>query len=298
MPTIITTIEDLKKVVKVNASLPWESIEPYINEAESCLGEYFSQTFLDSLENGDAFWAMAKQAVGPLAMALAIDEMSVNVGDAGITVINEREGKRSPASDSKIAAAKASLQQRAYANLSRLIHFVILKGTYDTSTCELFEELRQLLCNTMHSVMKRINIKNDYLTLFSLLPTLRNVQQQLTKVVGQELMSEMLDRTQALDVDKLTLRSLCKDYIVFQTAYLQTSMETRRQRAQADTKVEWRALVRPLYFDLTDGGNYYAEEAKTALSDIESEVARLNGEEGEDGDSRPGPTRRRHTASF
>ena len=298
MSTLITSIETLKKVVKVNASLPWESVEPYVNEAEQQLGEYFPASFVAKLTAGDPWFDFARQAVGPMALYLAIDEMAVNVGDAGITVINEREGKRAAASDSKIAAAKASLQQRACGNLSRLISYVMLKETYDVSDCPLFADLASLLCDSMHNVMKRINIRNDYITLFALLPTMRNVQRQLTKTVGDELMGELLDRSKALNADKLKLRSLCKDYIVFRTAYLHTSSQTRRQRTAADRRVEWEPTVRPLFEDVTDEGNYYDEEARTALADIVKEVARFTGTEGDDGDDCPEPKRRRHTASF
>lgn len=300
MTPLFTNIEDLKAVVKINAAMPWESIAPYVDEATMMLDDYFSSEFLQSLTATDVFWSFAKKAVGPMALYLAMDEMAVSVGDAGITVINERDGKRAPASDQKIAAAKRSLHERAMANLSRLISLVMLHGEADypqLGTCPVVLDFKGLLVNSMHSVMKRVNIMNDYVTMVRLLPLFRTVQRDLGKIVGEALIGEMTATT-ALPADKLTLRALCKDYIVFRAAYIHTSQTTRVQRSAASSArggVEWEPMIRPLFTDVEDSGNYYKEEADKALADIEAWVVAASGEG--DGAS-AGPKRLRHTARF
>lgn len=301
MNPLFTSIEQLKEVVKINAALPWESIKPYVAEGEAMLAEFFSQSFIDGLQDGDTFFAMARRAVGPMVLYLAMDEMAVSVGDAGITVINERDGKRAPASDAKIAAAKRSLYQRSMFNLSRLISFVMLSSAerYPAiADCPVVSDFDGLLVDSMHSVMKRVNICNDYVTLVRMVPLLRSAQRDLAKSVGDALMAELVAKP--TDPDKIKLRSLCKDYVVFRSAYLHTSQTTRVQRSAAATSrgaTEWEPVIRPLFEDVTDTGNYYAEEAAKALADIDVLAAAISGEN--DGDARPaGPTRLRHTAMF
>ena len=103
MNILIPDIETFKKVVKINASLPYESIEdaldiyikPYIGKsvikkAKECPESELCDRLL--------------RALGPLTLMLATDELGVMFGDSGITVSNV-QGQRSPASDTKIAAA-------------------------------------------------------------------------------------------------------------------------------------------------------------------------------------------------
>ena len=129
MITLFNNIEDLRMVVKVGASMPWSSIEPYINDAvDIYLPRHLGREVVDKITADDAeLVRLLRRAVGPLAFYLGADEMGVNIGDSGITVQNDH-GHRSPASDAKIAAAKRSMLSRGYAALSDVIDYLITKG--------------------------------------------------------------------------------------------------------------------------------------------------------------------------
>lgn len=114
MNALIPDIDTLKKVVKINSSLPYESIEPYIEDAlDIYIKPYIGKATISKAheDKGSDLYNKLLRALGPLTLMLASDELGVMFGDAGITVSNV-QGQRSPASDTKIAAAKESLFSR------------------------------------------------------------------------------------------------------------------------------------------------------------------------------------------
>ena len=125
MNALIPDIETLKKVVKINSSLPYESIEPYIEDAlDIYVKPYVGQSVIKQAltDQGSEIYSKLLRALGPLTLMLATNELGVMFGDTGITVSNV-QGQRSPASDSKIAAAKENLCFRGMQALDRLITY-------------------------------------------------------------------------------------------------------------------------------------------------------------------------------
>ena len=126
MNAFIPDIDTLKKVVKINSTLPYESIEPYIEDAlDIYIKPYIGQSVINKAKaapESDLYNKLLR-ALGPLTLMLATNELGVMFGDSGITVSNV-QGQRSPANDAKIAAAKENLRFRGMQALDRLISYL------------------------------------------------------------------------------------------------------------------------------------------------------------------------------
>jgi len=123
---IIPDIETLKEVVKVNASFPFESISIYIDDArDNYIRPFLGDELLAKVEAEEypELLPYLRRAIGPLAVMLCIPENAIVVGDSGITVQND-QGKRSVASDAKIASAMENLYARGYNGIDRLLNFI------------------------------------------------------------------------------------------------------------------------------------------------------------------------------
>ena len=264
MIQLFSNVEELRGVVKVNASLPWDSVEPYITDATDIyLRRYLGVELAESLTTDDELlMRLLRRAIGPLAMCLAADEMSVSIGDGGITVQNE-SGKRSPASDAKIAAAKKNMLSRGYAALSRVIAYLLSKGSVPEGS----PLMRQSLClvNSLESFEQVVSIDGCYVSYYELLPLMMHVQ---SKLCAQFPPVAALVGATELSSEQKSLRHMAVCHIVFHVSYLHTSNTTRQQRA-SEGRVEWRPVLRPLFVDTTDHGNYYKQEADSYLTDIE-----------------------------
>ncbi|MCR5139452.1 MAG: hypothetical protein K6B45_04740 [Bacteroidaceae bacterium] len=264
--TLFADAEDLRSVVKINASIPWSSLLPYIDSAWNIyLLRYFSAAYLDLVPETDVvFWGHARRAVGPLAVALSADEMSISIGDSGITVQND-QGKRSPASDAKIAAAKRSLILRGMAALSDLIRYALASAVYDRSGCPMLVQLQRMLVADIETFESYVSLQGDYVAFFDLLPLMRGVQERLAASIGQSLFARLLqsERTETITA----LADLCKPYVIYRCAQLHTSKTTRQQRSRVDV-VEWHPVVRPLFDDAEGDGNWYGEMADAALASV------------------------------
>ena len=117
---LIANIEDLRRTIKVNATLPFETVEPYIAYAtthylQRYIGKPLYLSMVDYVKWDvpaadnvpmDELLELCKQAIGPLAVALGTDELSIMIGDSGHTV--SKSDTKTPASDAKILLAKES----------------------------------------------------------------------------------------------------------------------------------------------------------------------------------------------
>ena len=264
--TLFTDAEAMRSVVKINASIPWSSMLPYLDSAwQMFLLSYFSASFLSGVaDNNTVFWEHVRRALGPLAVYLSADEMSISIGDSGITVQND-QGKRSPASDAKIAAAKQNLKQRGLAALSDAIRYV-LESDMDYTSCRRLKELKKLLIHDIDTFELCVSLDGNYIAFFELVPIMRGVQSNLRKDIGATLFDSLFSPDSEL---LATLGSVCRDYIAYRCAELHTTMTTRQQRGRPGA-VEWKPVLRPLYDDIEDTGNWYATMAAQALDEIHS----------------------------
>ena len=126
MNAIIPDIDTLKKVVKINATLPDEAINPYIDDAmDIYLTLYIGIKTVEKALTGTDKRLNDKilRTLGPLTLMLATPELGIRIGDSGITVEN-KQGTYSPANEAKIAAAKESFYFRGMQALDRLLTFL------------------------------------------------------------------------------------------------------------------------------------------------------------------------------
>lgn len=267
MIQLFSNIDELRKVVKLNASMPWESIAPYVNDATDIyLSRYLGRSFAESLTDDSAeLVAVLRRAVGPLALYLAADEMSISIGDSGITVQNDHE-KRSPASDAKIAAAKKNLLSRGYAMLSRAIDYLLAGNTVPEDSP--LQRRKLCLVDSLATFEQVVSLNGCYVSYFELLPLMLHVQDKLC--IRFAPITSLLGKAD-LTPEERDLRRMAVCHIVFKVAYLHTSNTTRQQRASAGA-VEWAPILRPLFVDTTDHGNYYHQEAEDYLTSIESYI--------------------------
>ena len=112
----IKTIDDLRQTVKVNASLTFTVMVPYLDDAyDKYILPYLGEALVKRLSgNSDntsdlKLFVLVARALGPLALSLASPELGVLIGDSGHTVT--RNDKLTVASDQKIARSEQSMQE-------------------------------------------------------------------------------------------------------------------------------------------------------------------------------------------
>lgn len=277
---LIPDIETLKKVVKINASMPWEAVEPYVNDAQDIyLEPEVGDVILALAEEGEDTVLREKvcRALGPLALALATDELGIQYGDSGITVDNQ-QGKRSPANEAKIAAAKANLFYRGMQALDRLLDYLARHPSqYPDYADHLALTTGGIACfirsATEFQETGLVNIEHSTLTYRALLPTLRQLQEcSLRPLLGDALCSRLL-ADNGLTSTESHLRRLSVLFLANKTAELHTSQTGRTQRADNGSHPEYQPVIRPIYSDLTETGNWFAQQAAYYLGQLNTCLA-------------------------
>jgi hypothetical protein len=267
------SIESMRVYVKMNASLPWETFKPYLDSAvDSFTDRYLPGDFIDAHTSDATFLTLCRKVLAPLAVYEAADEMSISIGDSGITVQND-QGKRSPASDAKIAAAKRNLLQRSNAALSRLLEYVLTTFHDGLENLPLIKKVEGLAVPSLEVFERYVSLDSDYVAYFSLVTMLRTIQNRLGTMIGEDLLADCLTSE---DEAKKAIGGKIRAYCAYQCAYLNTSDMTRRERGRGN-QTEWRPLIRPLYSDLTETGNWYKQVADETLTEIQSMIDALDG---------------------
>jgi len=278
---LITNIEDLRRTIKVNATLPYETIEPYLQYAtEHYLYRYIGKPLYlsiveylkgDAPVEGDApfeeFIEFCKQAIGPLAVALGTDELSIMIGDSGHTV--SKSDTKTPASDAKILLAKESALRRGFDAIERMIVFL-------EENRELFPLWDQApFCKTAKCVLLKnaqefqsmgfVDISYSRLTYEKFTPLLLSLEYSLGNLLPAGVASMLfgiVDGDQTAEQGDV-IRSL-RVWLANKVAQLHTSQTTREQRS-APGLLEFKALIRPVYADASANGNFYGEQADRAF---------------------------------
>ena len=266
MNTIIPDIETLRSVVKINSSIPYQSIEPFLADAldiyiEPQVGNVIVSLAMDG--NDTTLTDKIRRALGPLTLTLATGELGIQFGDSGDPVAY-KTGKKSPANEAKIAAAKSNLFFRGMQALDRLLDYL---QRYSSRYPDFTDHLA--LSNKATCFIRSANdfqdvglIDIDYSTLTyrSVLPTLLqlqecNVKEMLQVDLYERLLSGELDTPKAK-----ILRTMVIRYLANKTAELYTSQTSRQERI-GSKQPEYTPLFRPVYQDMTDTGNFYAGQA-------------------------------------
>ena len=252
MSNIIPDIVRLKEVARIAANTPYESIEPYINDAaEIYLIPNIGADIYELAEQGsDVDLAnKVRRALGPLAMALAIGELSVLIGDGGLTVQNE-QGKRSPANEAKIAAAKENLFKRGMYALDRLLEYLRKNIENYPDYAAWLENVEDIGCIITSADDYQdnggVDIGRSALT-YRILP--ESVQETLFKLKDD------------CSAEEYHVQLLAKRFLANRCAEIYSSQTSRQQRGDIGTHPEFQPLFRPLYTDLSDTGNWYGRQA-------------------------------------
>lgn len=261
MELLITNIEELQATVKLNSTVAFESVSPFIADATDIyLEPNVGAATLEKAATDDRLKEKLCRALGPLAMSLATDELGIQYGDAGITVQN-KQGERSPASDTKIAAAKQNLYFRGMQALDRLLAYLAAHGEDYPEYATHAESVTPGGCLVRSARQFQdeglVNIDYSTLSFRAMLPVLLQLQvRNVGGLLGEALYRRVLEGEEAL----AGLRTLCVRYLCAKCAELHTSQTGREQRLNG-SQPEYQPLIRPLYTDQTDTGNYYAGQA-------------------------------------
>lgn len=266
MNELIPDIETLKQVVKINASLPYESIEPYIGDALDIYVKPYigSSVILKAKENKESdLYKKLLRALGPLTIMLASDELGVMFGDAGITVSNV-QGQRSPASDTKIAAAKKNLCFRGMQALDRLISYLEEnKKDYPDYVTDNIPRFCFIRNATEFQDIGMVDIDYSALSYRIMFPTIRQLQEHNIREMLPDKVYEILKEALSKEKESPKQRILI-DYIIRylanKTAELYTSQKTTEQCVAGRT-IEYTPTIRPIYQDPDANGNFFAEQA-------------------------------------
>lgn len=274
MSTIIPDIATLKTVVKINAVIPYESIECFIEDAQEIyiLPQIGDKTLKLSAEDG-----MLKnkilRSLGPLTLMLATPELGISYGDNGITVDNQ-QGKRSPANEAKIEAAKENLLFRGMQALDRLLRY--LSDNSDRYP-DYIEYQKKITGNSPCIISSAqsfqddgmVNIDYSTITYRAMLPTLRQLQERhLCEVLPEKLLSRLLVNNE-LSAKENVLLSHCIRYLANKCAELYTSQIGHDQCTTTGTP-EFKPIIRPVYQDTTETGNFFANQANYYCSKIQT----------------------------
>lgn len=274
MNTIIPDIDTLKAVVKINAAIPYESIECFMEDAQEIyiLPQIGNKTFEKSSEDG-ILKNKILRILGPLTLMLATPELGISYGDNGITVDNQ-QGKRSPANEAKIEAAKENLLFRGMQALDRL-----LKHLSDNSELypDYIEYQKKITGNSPCIISNvqafqdggMVNIDYSTVTFRTMLPTLRQLQErQLREMLPEELFTRLLANNE-LSAKENVLLSHCVRYLANKCAELYTSQTGHDQRTATGTP-EFKPVIRPVYQDTTETGNFFAGQANYYAGKIQT----------------------------
>jgi hypothetical protein len=266
MNALIPDIETLKKVVKTNASLPYESIEPYIEDAlDIYIEPYIGHSAINKAKEDltSDLYSKLLRALGPLTLMLATDELGIMFGDSGITVSNV-QGQRSPASDAKIAAAKTNLCFRGMQALDRLISY-LEKNQKDFPDYVANNNTRFCFIRTAQEFQDLGMVDIDYsiLSYRIMYSTIRQLQERNVREMIPDKVYEGIK--EAFSQSNTTPKQqVLIDYIIRflanKTAELYTSQKTTEQRVKGKA-IEYAPTIRPVYQDPDANGNFFANQA-------------------------------------
>ena len=272
MGSIISDIATLRKTVKVTANMPYEVVEPFLRSARDLfLVRYLGRELVEVLEmesvpdRATELRGLAQMALGPLAVWIGGSELSVRIGDSGMTV--ENTDKLVAASDKKIESVTESVERRGFQYLDMVLEYLEEnKDQFPEWTESRYFTLRA--GNYIRSVVQfqelgKVDIDYSRLTFEKLRPLMSNIEERfITNWVGEELdatLRSVLDSEQT-DAQKRLIAAI-RNFVACKTAELYTSEASRQNRTGSDTK-EYKPIIRPAYTDTSSTGNFYADQAE------------------------------------
>lgn len=262
MKLFFESVEQLQQYIRINKSTDFGIYRTFIVDAQDkYIIPFFGEMFLDGLDDTDPLYVHICRALAPFSMALATDEFSINFGEAGHTV--SRSNSSAPASDSKIEKARESLFERGWENLDKALQYAEAhKETYTDWTIEntyrtqLFTDAREFQEKGM------VDIGYSFLTFYHLHMLISRIEKTETFM----MLPPDLRTTYQTEKIPETLLIAMQAYTGSRVASLHTSMTTRSQRAHPgssmSSKTEFKPVIRPLYEDMSNTGNYFESQVE------------------------------------
>lgn len=273
----IKTIDDLRQTVKVNASLTFTVMIPYLDDAYykyilPYLGEALVDRLGGNLDNVNdlKLFVLVARALGPLALSVASPELGVLIGDSGHTVT--RNDKFTVASDQKIARSEESMQERGWRNLDQLLEYLTahVNDYPEWKDSRYYSRMaigRYLNTASEFQDYGKVNINYSRLTFEHFRPLLDALEMKLQRWIGRTLDKSLREEiTTPTDPVKQELIEYIRVWLAMNVAKLCTSQTSRVQRTAAG-ELEFKPFIYPLYSDPADHGNFYAEQV-TAMEAV------------------------------
>lgn len=280
MTSIISTIEMLKKTVKINASIPFDAVEPFLTTARDIyLERYLGIDLIEVLESEptlnrvDDLLVLVRKALGPLAIWLGNAELSVRFSDNGFTVSAE-QGKTLAASDSKIANVSDSLERRGFQYLDKVLEYLEKNAAnFPEWTDSEYYSLRSgnyILSAKQFQEIGLVDINYSRLTFETFRPLMSMIETRfISETIGVDLDQTLrgkLNSTQS--VPEKELIAAIRQFVACKTAELHTSKASMANRTEQG-KREFKPLISPVYSDLANEGNFFAEQAVFYLNKVQ-----------------------------
>jgi len=287
MRAIISTTEQLKETAKINAKLPFEVVQPFIQEARDVyLVRYLGDELLEVLESevvperAEKLLAKTRRCLGPLALWLGNAEMSVRIGDSGFTVAKSDGGQGGagyvPASDTKIAKVEETLERRAFNYLDLILEYL-------EKNADLFPEWKESRYYTLRTgnyIQSAIQFQEQGLVDIGYsrltFEHFRSAMSMIEVRFIEKIISVPLDKTLRKKISSAegfspaeeTLILNIRRFIACKTAEIHTSEQSKINR-ETTGKKEFRPVIRPIYADVNYTGNWFADQAEFYLAEIQ-----------------------------
>lgn len=265
--------EALRQYVNVVSATEFTTFKPFLKEAfRTYILKYFG-SMTQQINNDLIAVDLVKAAVAPLAMAMAVDELCVSIGNAGITVQSSKDGSRVPASDAKIRMAKLAMAKRGIDVLGELCrHIKENPGSYPKPEKEDWAAGINGILPTYTEFHGMIAMPGAFMAFMTVAPTIAQLQKlELKQTLGNELYLNLINYNQLQEKKEAfeKLREAAVTFLCNKAAWLFSSAKTKEER-NFNGNLEFPAAVYPIFYDKVDDGNYYAEFAEKAMTEIKS----------------------------
>lgn len=272
MASIISTIEQLRKTVKINANIPWGSLEPFLQTARDLfLVHYMGLELVEILESDEVpdrakkLLELTRSALGPLAIWVGNAELSVRISDSGFTVAM-KTGEYGAASDTKIGKIEESLERRGFQYLDQVLEYLEANAAefqeWTTSRAYTLRGGNYIQSATQFQEIGLVDIDYSRLTFESFRPAMSMIELRfITELLGETLDATLRSKLNtAQSAHEKELIAGIRRFVACKTAELYTSKASKLNRTVSGTP-EYKPLIRPLYSDTQDEGNYYSDQA-------------------------------------
>jgi len=282
---IINNIDQLKLTAKINRATPFEAFDPFLQEARDVfLVRYLGDELVEVLEQATVperavkLLSLTQYALGPLALWLGISELSVRMGDAGFTV-EKRDGSNNgagyvPASDSKIEKLAESFQRRGFTYLDKVLEYLEANSSdFPEWTNSRYYTLRA--GNYIQSAFQfqdigGVDIEYSRLTFEHLRAVMNMIELRfITELLGDTLDASLRSKLNGTQTNaESQLIANIRRFVACKTAEYHTSVSSK-QNQESSSQREYKALIRPIYGDVTSTGNFFTEQSAFYYSKIQ-----------------------------